>query len=88
MDTDRSRDDDAFSIDPSPVPGQGWTQVRCPHVPEDSPMKRCLLLIAMAITVSSMSGCIVDTHRPHPYYGDAHHQCDQTRDRDCHDWHH
>jgi hypothetical protein len=51
-------------------------------------MKRCLLLIAMAITVSSMNGCIVDAHRPHPYPGDDHHQCDHSRDRDCHDWNH
>jgi hypothetical protein len=53
-------------------------------------MKRCLLLIAMAITVSSLSGCIVDAHHPHAYHdgGDHHHQCDRGRDHDCHDWHH
>ena len=51
-------------------------------------MKRCLLLIAMAITISSMSGCIVEANRPYHHDGDDHHQCDHARDHDCHDWRH
>lgn len=52
-------------------------------------MKRCLFLVAMAIAVSSMSGCIVEAHHPHSYHGgDHHHSCDRGRGHDCHHRHH
>jgi hypothetical protein len=51
-------------------------------------MKRCLFLIAMAMTVSSMSGCIVDGHRPYRSHGDDRHHCDRGHDHDCHNWRH
>ena len=49
-------------------------------------MKRCLFLIAMAITLPSLAGCIIDPHRPYGYYHDRDRHCDGYRDSDCHRW--
>jgi hypothetical protein len=51
-------------------------------------MKRLMLALAIVMTASSLSGCIIDPHRgDHRYYDN---RCDHHGDRDCHDdnWRH